>query len=167
MALLSERHGLCDGRDDSRSRQNHFVPASDERKFVEGRANRLMTPHPSEMGNVCDAVLDASSVWMTFENLVEHAQRPIDLRQRPRFCLGLRRRLDRYLKRLQERRAEAGCGEEKLLEELAALGAVFRKKLPGLLCKVYEDRGRLAEYHVAVPRNGSVDENRDFCVGIQ
>ena len=76
------------------------------------------------------------------------------------------RRLNRDQKRLEERRAEAGRVEEELLEDLAPVGAILRKKLSGLLSKVDQDRGGFAEDHIAVSENGTVDENGDFRVGI-
>jgi hypothetical protein len=80
IALLSERHGSFDGGDDSGSRRDFFMPTSDVRKLVEGRADCLMTPHPTEMGDVRNGVLVACSVRMTLENVVENAQRSFKLR---------------------------------------------------------------------------------------
>src|SRR5579863_5397645 len=166
IALLCERKGLFNGGDDSRARREFVVPAGDKWEFLEGRADSLMTPYPPEMSDVRDAVLITCSKRMTLKILIEYAQRPVNFSKRTFLCIGLRGRLHPNQESLQECRAETGRVEEELLENLCATGTIRRKKLPGLLSEVDQDCGGFAKYYVAIPENGTIDEDRDLRVEI-
>lgn len=89
-ALLGKRQGLRDRSDDCGSGRDLAIPAPHVRELVQRGTDCLMAPNPSEMGDVCDAVFVAGDVLVMFEDVVEHAERPVDLRKRA--LLGFRLR---------------------------------------------------------------------------
>src|SRR5258708_927971 len=78
-ALFGKSHRFGDRGGDCGALENLGAPARHGLKFVEARVDRLMTPQPSEVGYVCDAIRVSSAKPPMPEPIIDQTQDLLDL----------------------------------------------------------------------------------------